>query len=282
MSCGAETVAKTLLAELIEGKSFAFPDVDLDGPEYQLPVDGVDIPVTALTNEALTTRQVNGDGTFDALMESVGAHLKGEFNSNRISGAEYAKAYIALVTAAMSSATQFLLGKDQAYWQAVLAKAQAKTAEIQLVTARVGLETAKAQMVLARYQAITAEAEYGLTTMKIASEDQNYCNLIKQTELLEKQITLVQEQTEVQRAQTLDTRTDGITTITGSVGKQKELYNQQITSYQRDAEVKAGKLFVDAWITQKTIDEGLVAPNGFTNASVDDVLTKIKTENGFA
>ncbi|MBQ5153795.1 hypothetical protein EGM85_11085, partial [Macrococcus caseolyticus] len=61
--------------------------------------------------------------------------------------------------------------------------------------------------------------------------------------------------------------------------KQKELYTQQITSYQRDAEVKAAKLFTDAWITQKTIDEGLTPPNGFTNASVDDVLSTVKRNN---
>lgn len=92
---------------------------------------------------------------------------------------------------------------------------------------------------------------------------------------------LILEQVETARAQTLDTRTDGTTPVTGVLGKQKDLYNQQITSYQRDAEVKAAKLFTDAWITQKTLDEGLVAPNGFTNSSVDLVLTKIKTENGF-
>ena len=97
--------------------------------------------------------------------------------------------------------------------------------------------------------------------------------------MLPQQLKLIIEQTEAQRAQTLDTRTDG-TVVKGSVGKQKELYSQQITSYQRDAEVKASKLFTDAWITQKTIDEGLNPPNGFTNASIDTILTKLKSNNG--
>jgi hypothetical protein len=43
--------------------------------------------------------------------------------------------------------------------------------------------------------------------------------------------------------------------------------------------VKASKIFSDAWITMKTIDEGLVPPNGFTNASLDTVLTALKTNN---
>ena len=67
--------------------------------------------------------------------------------------------------------------------------------------------------------------------------------------------------------------------IRGSVGKQKDLYTQQITSYQRDAEVKAAKLFTDAWITQKTIDEGLLAPGAFRNESVNVILRNIKANN---
>ena len=38
-------------------------------------------------------------------------------------------------------------------------------------------------------------------------------------------------------------------------------------------------MFVDAWITQKTIDEGMMAPSGFTNASLDTILTKLKVNN---
>lgn len=67
--------------------------------------------------------------------------------------------------------------------------------------------------------------------------------------------------------------------MVGSIGKQKALYDQQITSYQRDAEVKAAKIFSDAWITQKTIDEGLTAPSALQNASLDRILTVIKTNN---
>ena len=43
--------------------------------------------------------------------------------------------------------------------------------------------------------------------------------------------------------------------------------------------IKAARIFSDAWITQKTIDEGLTAPTGFTNASLDQVLLAIKVNN---
>jgi hypothetical protein len=92
------------------------------------------------------------------------------------------------------------------------------------------------------------------------------------------QIDLLFEQRQAARAQTSDSRTDG-NPVAGTLAKQKDLYDQQITSYQRDAEVKAAKMFVDAWITQKTLDEGLLAPTSFTNTIIDDVMTSVKTNN---
>lgn len=276
MSCSAEVEANRLLEELTKGDDFTLPDIDMSGPEWDIP-GGDDSPIFGaidkISNESLTTREVGGSGTFDALMESAHNHLKAEFKANRITGGEYTKAYIAMMESCMSNAVQFLLGRDQAYWAAALA-------QIQAVTARVTLATSKAQFVLAKIQALSAKSEYALTKMKIATESETYCAaLFNANQMLPQQLKLITEQTEAQRAQTLDTRSDG-TTVTGSVGKQKELYSQQITSYQRDAEVKASKLFTDAWITQKTIDEGLNPPNGFTNASIDTILTKLKSNNG--
>lgn len=276
MSCFAEVEANRLLEELTKGDDFTLPDVDMTGPEWDIP-GGDDSPIFGaidkISNESLTTREVGGSGTFDALMESAHNHLKAEFKANRITGGEYTKAYIAMMESCMSNAVQFLLGRDQAYWAAAMA-------QIQAVTARVQLATSKAQFVLAKIQALSAKSEYALTKMKIATESETYCAaLFNANQMLPQQLKLLTEQTEAQRAQTLDTRSDGAT-VTGSVGKQKELYSQQITSYQRDAEVKASKLFTDAWITQKTIDEGLNPPNGFTNASIDTILTKLKSNNG--
>ena len=276
MSCSAEVEANRLLEELTKGDDFTLPDIDMSGPEWDIPggdASPIFGAITKVTNESLTTREVGGSGTFDALMESAHNHLKAEFKANRITGGEYTKAYIAMMESCMSNAVQFLLGRDQAYWAAALA-------QIQAVTARVTLATSKAQFVLAKIQALSAKSEYALTKMKIATESENYCAALFNVEkILPAQERLIQEQYEVQRAQTQETRSDALP-ILGSIGKQKELYSQQITSYQRDAEVKAAKLFTDAWITQKTIDEGLNPPNGFTNASIDTILTKLKSNNG--
>lgn len=369
MSYGGEVTANELLTALLAGENFSIPDVDLNSDLFKIPGDTDSEsykPVTRLNNEDLTERQVGGAGTFDALMDGFRCHLKEEYEKGRITGAEYTKAYIALTEAAMSNGVQFLLGRDQAFWSAVQAQAQA-------ITARVQLEVTKVQYAALQLEAMIGRANYALTKLRLATEDVTYAqgkfavdqmlpaqkegqdlqndgytlanqtatynlstvlptqvegqelqnagqsvrnigfdienqigtyNLaqlmpLQRTELelrnsgqtiqnniatynltnmLPEQLKLLKEQYESQRAQTQDLRSDTLPVL-GSIGKQKELYAQQILSYQRDAEVKAAKLFTDAWITQKTIDEGLVPPNGFTNASLDPILTTLKTVN---
>ena len=135
MSCGADTTANTLLTSLLAGKSFNLPDVDLSDNRFQIPDDDDSLydNVEKLTNEDLTTRVVDGSGVFDALMSGLSAHLKKEYEQNRITGEQYTKAYTASLGGALQTAASFLLGRDQAYWQAVLAQMQARTTEIQVV-----------------------------------------------------------------------------------------------------------------------------------------------------
>ena len=309
MSCGADTVAKGLLTTLTEGKNFDLPPVDLNQNQFQIPGQTGQLyqQVNQLEAADLTTG-VDGTGVFDALMQSLSSHFRKEFEQNRITGQQYTESLIASAGSALQTATSFLLGKDQAFWQAIIAQQQARTAEIQTVVARVQLETAKAQLMEARLRGLTAEAEYSLMVMKLATEDQNYCLLKSQTEAADYQVDnilpaqwagikfdndakdfqndfilpaqekLLKEQVEVQRAQTMNNRTDGAT-VTGSIGKQKDLYTQQIDSYKRDAEVKAAKLFTDAWITMKTMDEGLLPPSNFENSSLNGILADIKSAN---
>jgi hypothetical protein len=279
---GIDTDANLVYSLLMAGTPIAVEPLDLTADIYKVASD-TDSPayqeVAKLTNADFTNGKTDGTGTFDVMMQGLKAQLQSEYEKGRITGAEYTKAYSALTGAVLQNAVQYLLGRDAAYWQSV-------NAQIAAVTARVQLETIKYQAVRARIEAETAKVTLALTKAKIGTEDAQYGQLKFQNDnmlpaqltLVQKQQGLVSEQTEGQRAQTMDTRTDG-TVVTGSVGSQKKLYAQQIISYQRDAEVKASKIFSDAWITMKTIDEGLVPPNGFTNASLDTVLTALKTNN---
>ena len=279
-SCGAELEANRLLPVLTEDAKFPIPSVDLSGPEFAFPTGVLSAKLKALTIGDITDGLIDGPGAFDALMKGFKAHLQLEWDSGRITGDDYTKAYIALTESAMSSAIAFILGKDQAFWQAQMIQVQA-------FSERVNLETAKVLMATQQYAASQAKAGYAKTKMEVATEEITYCTanynlstaLPKQSLLLDAQLGYTKEQTESQRAQTLDSRVDG-SPVSGVLGKQKELYSQQITSYQRDAELKAARVWSDAWITQKTIDEGLIAPNQFTNANVDAVLSSIRTKNG--
>ena len=319
MSCGAEAEGNSLFQTLTAGVSFEIPQIDVTGPSFQIP-GGMDSElykeVTRIANSELTTTTLDGTGTFDVLMRGFKAHLKEEYNQSRITGAEYTKAYTALVESAMAQGVQFLLGKDASFWQAM-------SAQIQAITAKLQLETARVRHTTAQLEALNQEATFALTKMRLANENMQYCigkfnheqmlpaqktgqdianrtavynldmimplqkvglehsnstALFTLQTMMPQQHELLVEQTEVQRAQTLDTRSDGITVV-GTVGKQKDLYSQQIVSYQRDSELKAAKLFADAWTVQKTVDEGFVAPANFQNPSLNSVLGHIKTNN---
>lgn len=278
MSCGAENEANSLLDTLLEGKNFDVPTIDLSA--IKLPTGnkiGELVPRVTVTD--LTTKAVGGNGVFDVLLSTMRAHLREEYEKNRIIGPEYTKAYIGMFNACLAQATQFLLQKDQAFWQAQMAQVQA-------ITAQVGIETAKVEYAKARIDASNTEAAFGLTKIKIANESATFC--LQQDELttlrplqaanLTKQGDLIKEQMEAARGQTLDTRTDGAA-IVGSVGKQKDLYNQQITSYKRDSELKVAKVFTDAWVAQKTVDEGLLPPTQFANTNLDTILAKLRLNN---
>lgn len=325
MSFGGEIVAGELFTALIAGEDFTIPTVDLNDPLFAIPGDITSElykPVERITNEQLTEQKTDGNGTFDVAMGGFRAQLVKEFNEGRISGAEYTKAFIALAESAMSGAIQFLIARDQAFWQAQSAQANA-------IAARVGLATAKVQYATAVMQARNTKAEFAVTKLRLANEDAQYGqtkyqidNLLPaqfeqlglqndistfqrdtmlplqqagqetQNDILDyqlntqmpAQVAMINEQKEAQRAQTLDTRSDA-EPVTGLLGKQKDLYERQIISYQRDSEVKAAKLFTDIWTVNKTIDEDQYVPNSVGVAidgsgELNTLLETIRTNNG--
>lgn len=296
-SCGADDQAQAIYDKLVDEGDFEFPDIDLSGDDFDFP-DPEDNPlydqVSPLSLDQLTDRTVGGEGVFDAMMDVTHIHLRKEFEQQRISGREYADVYTASIQSAMSQAVSFLLGKDQAYWQAVVAQSQARRAEVEAVTARIQLENTKLEFYTLKANAKSAIADYALKKMQLSILDAEYCIKQLQIQGLEKDNTikdynidhmlpsqkkLVDEQMESARGQTMNTRSDGSTIIAGMLGKQKDLYTQQITSYQRDAEVKAAKMFLDAWVTQKTLDEDLLPPTAFQMASIETVMQRVKTQN---
>jgi len=268
------TVADNMMTAL--GVDTTIPGVDLNDPQFDIP-NATGNPlyegIQALSIAELTVGTVGGTGTFDQIMKSLSTHLKDEFKAGRITGDQYTKAYIELTSGALSSGLTFLLQKDQSKWSAVLVQLQARKAEIEAVTARAQLKTALYQLAAAKSQAEILEGQYVLTQLQIANEVAKYDTTYAQKDLLT-------EQLEAARAQTRDTLSDGVTPVRGSIGKQKDLYTQQIDSFIKDAKFKVTKMISDTWIAQKTIDEGLIAPTVFTNAVVQETVQNMRVEVG--
>lgn len=313
---------------------------------------------SVLTEELLTSREAGGTGLFDGLMVTMGKHLQVEYEKGRISGKEYAEAWIAATNAALGSAVQYLLARDQAYYQAVLTTKQIEQAQYQ-ITNLLPKELEKAVVSIAGITAQTAQTVYQTTVMMPAQQSgtlidnntktYNLTNLLpKELEKSQKQIDAftaeiagttakttqivyettnilptqkagiegdnaikvyqlgtvlpaqtanmvadtagkaynnqfllpanldtIKENTEANRAKTLDTRING-QPVAGAIGKQIALQQQQIDSFKRDAEAKVGKMFLDTWVTQKSLDEGLLPPTSLSDSNINTILAKIR------
>lgn len=296
--------ANALLAGLVGGEDLDVQFPSLNDPLYSVPpmgTDGMYATVSPINLKDVTEGKIGGTGVFDQLMVALKAYLDKEYSSNRITGEQYTKAYIALVEGAMAQGMAFVMGREQAYWGAVAAQQAAQRAQVELATSRIQLEQAKIQVGLLRSEAVKSEAEAAAARIRLVSEeinrktaDYNYTNILPlQKQTAEKQIALAQgqvdmlptqkklleEQVNAAMAQTTDKRSDN-KDITGVLGKQRQLYDQQIDSYKKDAQNKAIKVFTDAWVTMKTIDEGLAPPSAFNNTSLDAMLKVFKETNG--
>ena len=332
MSFGGEIIANDLLPALLSGEDFTLPTVDFSDNIYQIPGDNTAAmyqPVVKLTNAELTQQRTDGEGTFDVIMGGFRAQLAQEYKEGRITGAEYTKAFTALAESAMANAVQFLISRDQGFWQAATAQAQA-------ITARVALETAKVQYAAVLMEAKNNKAQYGLTKLKLATEDAQYGQLKfnvdnilplqedllsgqvagqttqnsiatfqlntmlqedqltaqitgidKQNAVLDYQLTtqlpaqtqLVNEQKEAARAQTLDTRSN-TDPVTGVLGKQKELYDQQKVSYAKASKLNAAKMLSDAYLTVGAVEDFTGGPaTNISRDEINEVYTAIRADN---
>lgn len=434
----ADDLGNDLFTILTSDLTVDLPAVDLADPIYNLgntDNDPLWATISELTIDELTTEQLDGSGAFDILMRTYALHLQQEYKAGRIVGSEYAKTYIELTANAMSQAMQFVLGKDQSYWQALMVQAQAKGLKIQNIQALVQLAKLKAEYALSELAVSKGRADLGLAKMTLSTEDARYAltktqnlleqyrlanvmpaelahvqgqtqmvtsqrlnveqerakmvydlatllpdqhnlnlqqiqNALKQNEKLDSEILteayqrqelmpaqvllitaqttqadmqtsklsaerdgaiyntnfmlpsqrenviadtagknyqttqilpaqrlgiladtenkdytrtqilpaqrdLARESMEAKRAETLNNRSDGAA-VTGSIGKQKDLYSEQITSYRRDAETKLARSFIDTWVARRGTNDTETVPSSLADAQINTVLTRLR------
>lgn len=165
------------------------------------PADLVDVPVlppaeplkpideTVIDIDAITSGTLNGDGSFDKLMQSARVHLQEEFTKGRIQATEYAQIYLATMQSVMGQAMTFTLTSTKAsmeanilqiqYQNAILSQSKL-VAEIQGLNADITLKNQ--QMVVSYKQARALDPEY--------------LNILKQGDVLEQNRRQAVEQTD--------------------------------------------------------------------------------------
>lgn len=260
-----------ILNNITQGLDFSVPDVDFDDDIFNIPdalADALQKVPEPLTIGLLTECIVDGNGCFDKIMTACKAHLKLEYDAGRITGAEYTKAYIAMMQSALQFAVQYLLGKDNAYYQALGTQAQALAGNIDAYTAKVRLAIAQAQ-------AHITKAQYANHVLGLAATEKQTNLVAEQTETQVKQQALLHEQAEQAHAQVSDKQLDGSTAVTGYTGNQNKLLQQQVTSFKKDAVIKAAKIYADSLATQLSMSTATVAGTGLDANGIGNAISKL-------
>ena len=250
--------SKELLSSVTEGLDFSIPNVDFDDSAFDIPeslANALQNTPEQLTIDTLTECVVDGNGCFDKVMTALKAHLNLEYEAGRITGAEYTKAYIASMQGALQFSVQYLLGKDNAFFQALGTQASALRANIDAYTAKV-------QLAIAQAQAHQLKAQYATTVLQLSATEEQKELVEAQTEVQKQQKGLLLEQTEQAHAQVSDTQLDGSTPVTGYTGNQNKLLKQQVEAFKHDAIVKGSKIFTDSFATQLSMSTATVAGTG--------------------
>lgn len=250
--------SKELLSSVTEGLDFSIPNVDFDDSAFDIPeslANALQNTPEQLTVDTLTECVVDGNGCFDKVMTALKAHLNLEYEAGRITGAEYTKAYIASMQGALQFSVQYLLGKDNAFFQALGTQASALRANIDAYTAKV-------QLAIAQAQAHQLKAQYATTVLQLSATEEQKELVEAQTEVQKQQKGLLLEQTEQAHAQVSDTRLDGSSPVSGYTGNQNKLLKQQVEAFKHDAIVKGSKIFTDSFATQLSMSTATVSGTG--------------------
>lgn len=136
--------------------------------------------MAVITTSDLTTKQVNGTGVFDELMNAMAIQLDTEFKKGRIKGSDYATVYLGAMTSVVQQSITFLLGKQQADKQAELLQAQVdKTVketllvQSQIANTDAGTNKITADIGLVNQDTVNATAQHTVITTqgsKLAEE----------------------------------------------------------------------------------------------------------------
>ena len=237
--------------------------------------------VSVLNPLLVTDGSVSGDGIFDIWMRSLGAHLKREYAEQRITGDEYAKAYISLMNNLLNTAVGFItqdaqlaMSQEQMRHDITISDAQLLMAQTKLTH---DIEISDAQLVIEQdklshdikitdAQLVMAQTKLGHETQLLDAQVENLSAQVslankelvlkdKDLALKEKQVALAEAQIKAAEVQYKDT-VDGLP-VGGVLGKQMKVYDAQAKGFKDNALQAATKIMVDTWNIRRQTEESL-------------------------
>ena len=237
--------------------------------------------VPVLNPLMVTDGTVTGNGIFDIWMRTLGAHLKREYAEQRITGDEYAKAYISLMNNLLNTAVGFLTQDAQLAMSQEQMRHDIKISDAQLVIEQDKLshdiKISDAQLTLAQdkqaHDIKTTDAQLTMAQTKLGHETQlldaqvenlgaqvslaNKELVLKDKDLAlkEKQVALAEAQLKAAEAQYKDI-VDG-QAVGGVLGRQMKVYDAQAKGFKDNALQAATKIMVDTWNIRRQTEESL-------------------------
>ena len=242
-----------------------------------------------------TEKVPDGGGLFDEIMTTLKKHIDVEYDKQRIRGADYTKVWLGSMEAALANTTQYLLGnalldvqrrKIEAEILAIEAEREKTELErdklqfeinellpLQKQQLQLQVDKLAAEIPLIQAQIDKIYAETDLIHTQDATAKWNLTHLSPLEKIkLDAEGKLINQRYKSEIAQ-ISTIVDG-KPISGAIGKQIELHEQQRISFIRDTEHKLAKLMTDAWAVDKTVDEGIDAPLALGNRDISRVVQK--------
>jgi hypothetical protein len=248
-----------------------------------------------ILTEHITTKKLNGTGVFDELMSTMDVRLLEEYGKGRIHGADYSKVYLGSMTAITQQSIAFLLGRQNADKQAELIAAQIlgiladikKTeaeilflesqkekidAEIRLIEQQIKISEQQAKNIV--YEGEKLQAETRLIDQNATNAKATHTLILNQQAKVAMETQVLEQKKFSEMAQRLEI-VDG-EPVVGIIGAQTGLYRKQTESFQRDAEQKTAKLYVDAFNVRMSVMENQLAGEaGLGNNHVYKVLDTV-------
>ena len=250
-----------------------------------------------LTVRSLTGGEKEGSGVFDELMRTIKSHVHQELAEGRITEKAYSEVYLGALQFAFNSATNYALAYEKANKELAVLDEQIKQnqkqnelLELQKEQLRLANSTAQynlsytlpEQLIQIKKQNEKLIGEITHVTSQTSYVSAQTALIAKQEDLVDEQIRdakdkytnptgginkaqydkliaekgIADQKLITEKAQTMDT-VDGIA-ITGLVGKERNLKQNQADSFLRNAEIQVAKLYSDTFaVMYSTEAEGM-------------------------